>query len=192
MTIRVLIPVAGEESEVETASAQRSGLLDGATVGIMFNGKKNAREMLVSVAELLRERYEIKDIVGPVRTEGYMLPSEEQLDEMASACDVVLCGLGDCSSCSALSTHVAINFERRGVPAVAVGTKPFVKSVQAMASRQGYPDFASAMVEHPLSSLDIDGLRERAVEALPQVLSVLGVAEGEASESGRAVRADVG
>lgn len=189
MTLRVHIPVATESTEVETGSARRSGLLDGARVGIMFNGKKNAREMLVSVADLLRERYGINEIVGPVRTEGYMLPSEEQLDEMASACDVVLTGLGDCSSCSALTTHVAIDFERRGVPAVAVGTKPFVKSMQAMAGRQGYPDFASAMVEHPLSSLDMDGLRERAAEALPQVLAVLGV---EDSEVGRAEPADVG
>jgi hypothetical protein len=36
------------------------------------------------------------------------------------------------------------------------------------------------MVQHPVSSLDIDGLRERAKEALPQVLEALGVADPSA------------
>jgi len=103
---------------------------------------------------------------------------------------VVLAGLGDCSSCSALSAHIAIDFERRGVPAVAVGTKPFVKSMAAMATRQGYPDFQAAMVQHPVSSLDTDGLRERVMEALPQVLAALGVAD-PSTESRPAATADV-
>ncbi|MBS1891460.1 MAG: hypothetical protein JST59_09205 [Actinobacteria bacterium] len=192
MSLRVLIPVATAESDLETTgTAQRSGL-DGATLGVMYNSKQNAREMLTAVADLLVERYDIKAVVGPVRTEGIMLPTEEQIDEMAAECDVVLTGLGDCSSCSALSTHIAIDFERRGVPAVPVGTKPFVKSIQAMGARHGRPDFAGALVEHPLSSLDEAALRERAQEALPQVLALFGVEDGGPGDRGGAEAADVG
>jgi hypothetical protein len=139
----------------------------------------------------LRERYEIKGVVAPVRTKGVMLPTDEQLDELAASCDVVLTGLGDCSSCSALSAHIAIDFERRGVPAVAVGTKPFVQSMKAMGTRQGYPDFEGALVEHPLSSLGIEDVHERALEALPQVLAVLGVEDGHSADAPAAVTADV-
>ncbi len=79
-----------------------------------------------------------------------MLPSDAQIDDMAAQCDVVITGLGDCGSCSACSLHVALDFERRGVPAVAICTTPFLKSGKAMAARQGFPDYEFVMVEHPL------------------------------------------
>ena len=148
--------------------------LDGATIGIMHNCKPNGRELLSAIADLLCEEFSIKEVVAPVRSEGIMLPSVEQLDDLAAKCDVVLSGLGDCGSCSACSLHVAIDFERRGVPAVAICTKPFVKSSQAMAARQGFEGYRFVMVEHPVSSLGPDEIRERAREALPQVLSILG------------------
>jgi hypothetical protein len=176
MTFRALIPVPDPAEGVETTlAADRASRLDGATIGIMYNCKPNSRELLTAIADLLCERYAIRGVVGPVRTEGILLASDEQLDDMAAKCDVVLHGLGDCSSCSALSTHNGIAFERRGVPAVVVGTIPFEKSVKAMATRQGYPDFQFVKVTHPLSSLDADAIRVRALEALPQVLAILGV-----------------
>jgi hypothetical protein len=179
MTFRSLVPVADPNEGIEsTEAACRTLCLDDATIGIMYNAKPNGRELLTAIAELLCVRYPIKKVVGPIRTEDAMLPSEAQLDAMAAETDLVLTGLGDCGSCSALSTHVAIDFERRGIPAVMVGTTPFEKSVKAMATRQGYPDFEFVKVTHPLGSLDMDALRERALEALPQVLSILGVEEG--------------
>jgi hypothetical protein len=185
MTFRSLIPVAdpGEHLD-ETEAADRASRLDGATIGIMNNLKPNGPELLSAIADLLCERYAIKKVVGPVRTQGILLASEEQMQAMASECDIVLTGLADCSSCSAMSTHVAIDFERRGVPAVVVGTTPFQKSVKAMAIRQGYPEFEYVKVEHPVSSLDMDGLRQRALEALPQVLSILGVQERDPAPAG--------
>ena len=101
-------------------AAERPQGLDGVTVGIMHNCKPNGRELLSAIADLLSERFSIKEVVAPVRSEGIMLPSVEQLDDLAAKCDVVLSGLGDCGSCSACSLHVAIDFERRGVPAVAI------------------------------------------------------------------------
>jgi hypothetical protein len=178
MTFRALIPVPDPADGVETTvAADRASRLDGATIGIMYNCKPNSREMLTAIADLLCEGYAIREVVGPVQTEGILLASEEQIDDMAAKCDIVLHGLGDCSSCSALSTHNGIAFERRGVPAVVVGTIPFEKSVKAMATRQGYPDFQFVKVTHPLSSLDADAIRQRAREALPQVLAILGVSE---------------
>jgi len=183
MTFRALIPVPDPADGVETTvAADRASRLDGATIGIMYNCKPNSREMLTAIADLLCEGYAIREVVGPVQTEGILLASQEQIDDMASKCDIVLHGLGDCSSCSALSTHNGIAFERLGVPAVVVGTIPFEKSVKAMATRQGYPDFQFVKVTHPLSSLDADAIRARAREALPQVLAILGVSEAATDE----------
>jgi hypothetical protein len=174
VTFTSFVPVPSDVVGMSQAAERPQGL-DGVTVGIMHNCKPNGRELLSAIADLLCERFSIKEVVAPVRSEGIMLPSVEQLDDLASKCDVVLSGLGDCGSCSACSLHVAIDFERRGVPAVAICTKPFLKSSQAMAARQGFEGYRFVMVEHPVSSLGPEEIRERAREALPQVLSILGV-----------------
>jgi hypothetical protein len=175
MTITTLVPVPSD-AVAASALAPRPRGLDGATIGIMCNVKRNGPELTAAIADLLRAEFDIAGVVGPVRAAGTMLPSQEQLDDMAARCDIVLTGLGDCGSCSACSIHVAADFERRGVPAVAVCTKPFLRSGQAMAARQGMPELRFVMVDHPLSSLSIDEIRERAQDALPQVLAILELA----------------
>jgi len=125
MTLTSYVPVPSDVVVLSQAAARPQGL-DGATVGIMHNCKPNGRELMSAIVDLLCEEFAIKEVVTPVRSEGIMLPSVAQLDDLASKCDVVLSGLGDCGSCSACSLHVAIDFERRGVPAVAICTTPFL------------------------------------------------------------------
>lgn len=68
-------------------------------------------------------------------------------------------------------------FEKKGIPAAAIITHTFTASANAMARRNGYPDYRYAMIPHPLSSLDAEQVRERAREVLPQVLAILGIVE---------------
>jgi hypothetical protein len=42
-----------------------------------------------------------------------------------------------------------------------------------MAKLGGIPDYPFALIPHPIGSLDEAGLRNRAVEALPQVIASL-------------------
>jgi hypothetical protein len=44
-----------------------------------------------------------------------------------------------------------------------------------MARVQGFTSYRYAVMTHPISSLDPDQIRERAREALPEVLSILGL-----------------
>jgi hypothetical protein len=191
VTFTSYVPVPSDVVALSQAAERPQGL-DGATIGIMHNCKPNGRELMSAIADLLCEQFAIKEVVAPVRSAGIMLPTVEQLDDLAAKCDVVLSGLGDCGSCSACSLHVAIDFERRGVPAVAICTNPFLKSSQAMAARQGFEGYRFVMVEHPISSLGPDEIRARAREALPQVLSILGI--DELADSARVDRmlADLG
>lgn len=180
MAYETLIPVPGEVVGSAYA-ARRPQTLDGARVGVMYNSKPNAPELLGAIMDILTATFDIKKVVGMVRSEGVMLPSEQQLAEMAEQCDVVITGLGDCSSCSACTINVAVDFERRRVPAVAICTEPFLASGQAMAARHGFNGYRFVMIEHPLSSLSMDQLRERARQAVPQVLSILDVVNREDS-----------
>jgi len=44
-----------------------------------------------------------------------------------------------------------------------------------MARVQGFTDYQYVVITHPISSLDAEQVRERACQALPQVLSILGL-----------------
>jgi hypothetical protein len=66
-----------------------------------------------------------------------------------------------------------ILLERRGVPSAAICTEALRASADAMAAIQGAPGYRYAVVPHPVSSLDADGLRAHARLAAPQVLEVL-------------------
>jgi len=69
-------------------------------------------------------------------------------------------------------------FEKRGIPAAAIITHTFTATADAMARRYGYPNYRYAMIPHPLSSLNAEQVKQRAIEVLPEILSILGVEEG--------------
>jgi len=69
-------------------------------------------------------------------------------------------------------------FEKRGVPAVALITHTFTAAADAMARRYGYPNYRYAAIPHPISSLNAEQIKQRALDVLPEILSLLGIEEG--------------
>jgi hypothetical protein len=69
--------------------------------------------------------------------------------------------------------HDAISLEKRGIPAAVICTEPFVSSAEAMAMLGGIPGYPYVILPHPLGSLDRDALREKAIQAAPEVLQIL-------------------
>jgi hypothetical protein len=94
MTLRTLDPTGVKQVELN-ALAPRLQSLNGATIGILHNVKKNGKELMVEIANVLQQRYEIADVAEPEPTAHSMLASKEQLDEFAKRYDLVLTGLGD-------------------------------------------------------------------------------------------------
>jgi len=68
-------------------------------------------------------------------------------------------------------------FERKGIQTAAILTDTFRRPGDAMARVQGFADYRYAVITHPISSLNPAQVRERAEQALPQVLSILGLAQ---------------
>jgi len=66
-------------------------------------------------------------------------------------------------------------FERKGLQTATILTDTFRRPGDAMARVQGFTDFRYAVITHPISSLDSEQIRARAREALPEVLSILGL-----------------
>lgn len=69
--------------------------LDGRTVGLLNSTKYNSDHLLDGVADLLTERYAVKDVIR--RRKSYFgRPVERELaEEMAACCDVVITAIGD-------------------------------------------------------------------------------------------------
>ena len=67
----------------------------------------------------------------------------------------------------------AISFEKRGIPAAAIITEPFVPTALAMAELSGMPGYPCAVIPHPVGSLDADEVRARAQAIAARVAELL-------------------
>jgi hypothetical protein len=74
--------------------------------------------------------------------------------------------------------------ERKGIQTAAVLTDTFRRPGDAMARVQGFSNYRYAVITHPISSLNPDQIRERAEQALPQVVSILGLGQQPAQVVG--------
>jgi len=66
-----------------------------------------------------------------------------------------------------------IDIDHRGKPAAVVCTEPFIPTAQAIADIRGLPDYRFVVLKHPLGSLNDDELKQRARDAVPQVIRIL-------------------
>ena len=74
--------------------------------------------------------------------------------------------------------HDGISFEQREKPALVICTHPFEATGRNIARILGAPEYAFAMVEHPIGSRTGEELKARAKDAYEQGLSML---QGKAS-----------
>jgi hypothetical protein len=98
MTSAILDPTGLSDSE-DTAStlalAPRPTDLNGVKVGLLENGKQNARLLLEDVAAVLRERYGAGEATLR-RKENFAQPAAPELvDQVSAESDVVVVGVGD-------------------------------------------------------------------------------------------------
>ncbi|MGH2599497.1 MAG: UGSC family (seleno)protein [Dehalococcoidia bacterium] len=50
-----------------------------------------------------------------------------------------------------------------------------MRTADVMARRNGYPSYRYAVMPSPIGNLKPDQIKQRAIEVLPQVLSILGL-----------------
>lgn len=158
--------------------ARRPARLSGATVALVVTPKQNADIFMEEVGRLLREREGAADVVLRKKTSvAHPLP-DDVLDELAARCDAMVAGVGDCGSCSAAAVADGVVFEKRGIPSAVICTDAFTVTGDEMARLQGAPGYRYATTSHPIAVLTPDEVRQRAAAVLPQVVGLLGAAEG--------------
>ena len=93
MVLRVLDPTF-EEAASGFALAPRLAGLEGARVGVISNGKKGTAPFFAHLAELLRRRFLVAEVV--LRVKGsFTAPAERALIDEAVEWSAAIAGVGD-------------------------------------------------------------------------------------------------
>jgi hypothetical protein len=93
MTIRVLDP-SSENNPQELQLAPRLNTLEGKTVGFISNGKEGSAGFFAHLDKLLREHFNVANVV--LRTKSnYSAPADEYIIDELRNWDLSISGLGD-------------------------------------------------------------------------------------------------
>ncbi len=93
-TLTVLDPTVAP-MPAHASMAPRPDSLNGKTLGLLANGKRNADHLLDHVAALMAEHYQLKDIVARDKGNASRPCPDDLLQEMLARCDVVVTATGD-------------------------------------------------------------------------------------------------
>lgn len=171
--IELLVPVFDEPSPDVGTPAPRRTLEPGAQLTLIDNGKPKARQLLLLIAEGLREGLSFGEIVFYSKGSASRVIDEAEAAELAAASGAVIAGLGDCGACSACSVGDALRMELAGVPSTVVISDVFVGHVASFAGSLGFPGYHSVVVPHPVSSKSDDQLAGFARLVVDQVAEQL-------------------
>jgi len=93
---RILDPTIRVASVPATVRlAPRPAHLSGVTVGLLANGKSNGMVLLERIADLLRERRGIGELVRLSKTNASVPITEEHAEPLVKQCAVVITAIGD-------------------------------------------------------------------------------------------------
>lgn len=92
--ITVLHPAAEEVAERQCL-APRVASLQGTTVGLIDNHKRNANVYLEELGHLLQDRYGVSKVVTYRKISQSMPTPDEVLDQLASTCDAIIHAVAD-------------------------------------------------------------------------------------------------
>ncbi len=90
----VLDPTAAPREMVQAMAPVLSGL-GGQSVGFLWNSKPNGDLLFERLEKLLREKYEISDVVYKRKPTASIPANDEIIDELAGSVQAVIVGLAD-------------------------------------------------------------------------------------------------
>ncbi len=170
--VNVHSPAIEITSEV-IRTANRPDSLEGLTLGLLGNRKRNADLLLEEVGSMLKIDYGVKSVVSSAKSSSSRLAQTVLLEDLVNDCDVAIAGVGDCGSSASFSICDALELERRGMPAAALVTDALATNASATAEVRGAPEFVFATVPHPIASLlpsEVRAVAEAVTTRIAQIL----------------------
>ncbi len=94
-SVTVLSPVYEEASVDEVKMAPRTVLGEPVVIGVIENAKANAKELLTYVAEGLRDRLPVADVVVHSKSAAGKPIDADDAEMLAARSHLIISGLGD-------------------------------------------------------------------------------------------------
>ncbi|MYE54609.1 MAG: hypothetical protein F4X34_05365 [Chloroflexi bacterium] len=86
----VTLDPRGSSTHEDTGIAPRPRSLDGLVIGLLSNNKPNSELLLRGVADLVKQQYEVKDVVEANKGSHRIPAPAEIISDLAERCDVVV------------------------------------------------------------------------------------------------------
>jgi hypothetical protein len=94
MDVPIPDPTGNSSVEASKLTARKVRSLNGKTVGLLNNTKVKADYILDAVAELLQERFAIREFVSRTKPTFSRPVSADMAKQLAAQCDVVITAIG--------------------------------------------------------------------------------------------------
>jgi len=88
-------PTGGTQAITRRMAPRGRRTLQGARVGLVDNGKRNADLFLQALGDLLRERHAVREVVLRRKPHFAVPVPPEVVEELSTQCDFVIPGVGD-------------------------------------------------------------------------------------------------
>jgi hypothetical protein len=172
MSVRVVNPAASGTA-TQVSVTPRPATLDGATLGILINGKEYSEQVLRRVASHLQANYGVKEVLFWDKHFPAVPAPDSFLAEIKAQCTAAVAGVGHCGASTTNSVIDCLALEERGVPSVVMLSDHFAPVGRAIASQRGVPGVAIAQISHPLGDpnpVKVDAKADAAADDVAQHL----------------------
>ncbi|MCV6983949.1 hypothetical protein H7H78_00275 [Mycobacterium shinjukuense] len=167
--------------------APRPTSMVGLRLGVLSNTKWNAAKLLRATVRELAEHGLTFAAVNHYDKQHFSTDaSPELIRQMAAENDIALTAIGDCGSCCSACVNDAVRLESAGVPTLVVVTTEFEHEARLQRASRGMAGLEPAVVTHPISSLTLDQLNDRAAEIAAQAWRIWFGAEAPSHRDGAA------
>ena len=168
--------------DVDTVpTASRPRRTENLRLGVLSNTKWNAAKLLrATVGELADHGLAFAAVTYYDKHHFSSDAEPELIARIAAENDVALTAIGDCGSCCSACVNDAVRLEAAGIPTAVIVTTEFEHEARLQRESRGMTDLEPVVVTHPISSLTLEQLSGRAVEAAPQARRIwFGAAQHE-------------
>jgi hypothetical protein len=171
----IAIPQGDGPTAVAFPLAPRPASLDGARIGLFWNGKNQGDVALARTQDALAKLYDGATFRTFLGDKGGLTryASEPLKQQVLAECDVLVGTTADCGSCTSWLMREMAAFEERGLPTVSWVAVGFEEDARFSAEVFGCPDLPFAVAPLPFTNGDPVRIAQMVDDALPQVIEGL-------------------
>lgn len=179
MAVQFLNPVAG--GLVQPRPYELAADLDKpATVGLIINKIVQCDLFMAEIGKALAALRPHLDIRA-YETGTITFADAALMDTVAGECDVAVCAIGHCGSCTAGTVKDGIALIERDCPAVSLVTEVFWDQAAALSRSLGWPDAPRIKLPYPIWGTGQDYMQQVAERTAGEILAIFERVDGRAA-----------